>query len=253
MNPVRVVYHPVGAQSGAKLGAALGAETLSMNEGKTASPGPQWLIRYGTNVNTPTGKVGELNTGKAIGTQKHRIDQLHVLKMAGVDVPSWIPSPPSAGTPLIAHTVAHEHGLFGRTLSNVGKGDGVQFYPVGSTLDLKNHAFFTAVIPKARQFRVHVVRNKGCRREVMPLNPSDLIWNIDVNAKEVIAKHYPSNLIQVAVAAVKALKLDFGAVDIVQDKYNKLYVLEVNTAPGLGGDTLAWYVEKFKAIFKGAN
>jgi hypothetical protein len=44
-----------------------------------------------------------------------------------------------------------------------------------------------------------------------------------------------------------ALKLNFGAIDIIfNSKYNKAYVLEVNTAPGLAGTTTLKYTEQFQ-------
>lgn len=46
-----------------------------------------------------------------------------------------------------------------------------------------------------------------------------------------------------AVAAVNALGLDFGAVDVIWNDYQgQAYVLEVNTAPGLEGQTVDAYV-----------
>jgi glutathione synthase/RimK-type ligase-like ATP-grasp enzyme len=44
-----------------------------------------------------------------------------------------------------------------------------------------------------------------------------------------------------------ALGLDFGAVDIIQDDGGNFYVLEVNTAPGLEGQTIKSYAEGFNA------
>ena len=52
-----------------------------------------------------------------------------------------------------------------------------------------------------------------------------------------------------AVQAIAALGLDFGAVDIIQkDSDNSVYVLEVNTAPGLGegGSAIAAYAQAFQ-------
>ena len=51
-----------------------------------------------------------------------------------------------------------------------------------------------------------------------------------------------------AVAAVTALELDFGAVDVVVTATGKCYVLEVNTACGLAGTTLDKYVEVFRNL-----
>jgi D-alanine-D-alanine ligase-like ATP-grasp enzyme len=54
-----------------------------------------------------------------------------------------------------------------------------------------------------------------------------------------------------AVAAVGALGLDFGGVDIAWvEKGDKPYVLEVNTAPGLTDMTGGWYAQAFKEKYK---
>jgi len=51
---------------------------------------------------------------------------------------------------------------------------------------------------------------------------------------------------QLAIEAVKALGLDFGACDIIYNEYeDKHYFLEINTAPGLEGTTLESYVQAF--------
>lgn len=56
-----------------------------------------------------------------------------------------------------------------------------------------------------------------------------------------------SSILDNAVAAVKSLRLDFGAVDVIwNDHHQTAYVLEVNTAPGLEGTTLNKYVEVFQ-------
>ncbi len=64
---------------------------------------------------------------------------------------------------------------------------------------------------------------------------------------------YPSEARdQLAVKAVAALGLDFGAVDLIEDK-GKFYVLEVNTAPGIEDEMVPIYAEAIKelAIEKG--
>jgi len=55
---------------------------------------------------------------------------------------------------------------------------------------------------------------------------------------------------QLAIAAVAALGLDFGAVDLIYNKhYNQYYLLEVNTAPGLTGTTLINYTQEILKWF----
>jgi glutathione synthase/RimK-type ligase-like ATP-grasp enzyme len=56
----------------------------------------------------------------------------------------------------------------------------------------------------------------------------------------------PEDLYETAVSAVAALGLDFGAVDVIYNLHeNKCYALEVNTAPGLEGETMFSYVITF--------
>ncbi len=65
---------------------------------------------------------------------------------------------------------------------------------------------------------------------------------------------YPEEMGQVAIDAVNLLGLDFGAVDIGWNQYrNKLYVFEVNTAPGLTGTTLTNYTNAFKGYLYELN
>jgi len=57
----------------------------------------------------------------------------------------------------------------------------------------------------------------------------------------------PQGIETLALDAIAALGLDFGACDIIWNEHeNKCYILEVNTAPGLEGTTLISYV---KAIY----
>ena len=61
-----------------------------------------------------------------------------------------------------------------------------------------------------------------------------------------------------AMQAVRALDLDFGAVDVVVQAGSSIdtanfYVLEVNTSPGMEGTTLQRYIEFFRHRFTGST
>lgn len=61
----------------------------------------------------------------------------------------------------------------------------------------------------------------------------------------------PEDAATEAVNAISALDLDFGAVDLIyNEKENKSYVLEVNTAPGLFGTTLENYGKAIKSMME---
>ncbi len=66
-------------------------------------------------------------------------------------------------------------------------------------------------------------------------------FNIDPDVEDDITR--------VAAWALEALKLDFGAVDLIwSENDNRPYVLEVNTAPGLEGQTIDAYAEKIREL-----
>ncbi len=57
-------------------------------------------------------------------------------------------------------------------------------------------------------------------------------------------------LVDVCVAALSAVGLEFGAVDCCIDSEGNPWVIEINSGPGLEGSTFKSYVEEFKAAIK---
>ena len=63
-------------------------------------------------------------------------------------------------------------------------------------------------------------------------------------------KSLPKDIEMQAISACKALGLDFGAVDMCTDPSGKVWVIEVNTGPGLEESTFTSYVEVLKDKLK---
>lgn len=142
-----------------------------------------------------------------------------------------------------------------RATLNGHSGEGITLHGKGSVLP--DVPLYTRYVPKSHEYRLHVmtgevffVQQKKRRFEVQD---DDVNWQVrnfangftyanqDVNIND-MAK-------EMAVRAIKELKLDFGAVDIIYNaKQNKFFVLEINTAPGLFGTTLEKYVEQFQVF-----
>jgi glutathione synthase/RimK-type ligase-like ATP-grasp enzyme len=115
---------------------------------------------------------------------------------------------------------------------------------------------YTKYIKKDQEWRIHVFKGKvffeqrKARKKDVP--DEEVNWQVrnlkggfiyahqDVQASEEVKKQ--------AIMAIDALGLDFGAVDIITNKRGEAYVLEVNTACGLEGTTLAKYVEQFRGL-----
>ena len=63
-----------------------------------------------------------------------------------------------------------------------------------------------------------------------------------------IIKKCDPNMEKVAIAAVKSMGLDFGAVDCCTDINDNVFVFEINTGPGLEATSFDKYVEAFEKV-----
>ena len=116
---------------------------------------------------------------------------------------------------------------------------------------LKDH-YLMDWIEKAREYRVHIFKVETIRiaRKIPAVEHP--IWNnLNAHFKYEITV-FPKGLKTLAVKAVKALGYDFGAVDIIIDREGRLYVLEVNSAPGLDNpNTLKVYANSIRQYYLG--
>lgn len=140
--------------------------------------------------------------------------------------------------------------VLGRTACQQA-GSGIKVYGPGSVI--KDHQLYTKYIPKKREFRVHVFGGKAILvSEKRKKKGVDSDYVIRANHKGWVFCYKdvnePDGLRVLGVDAVGALGLDFGAVDIIyNEKLNKMYVLEVNSAPGLCSKTLEAYANEIAA------
>jgi glutathione synthase/RimK-type ligase-like ATP-grasp enzyme len=113
---------------------------------------------------------------------------------------------------------------------------------------------YTKYIQKSAEYRVHIVGNevlvqqKKQRHDAVVKDKFIRSWhNGWVFCKNDIV--IPEGIVDLARRAVLCLGLSFGAVDIIQGKKDgELYVLEVNTAPGLDNGTVETYVNGFSFL-----
>jgi hypothetical protein len=144
--------------------------------------------------------------------------------------------------------LSHGSRVFARHLLNSHSGRGIENLKQEKnkpwTLDEMPVApLYTLYIQKAAEYRVHMigreayfVQQKKKRRGVEVADPYIRSWhNGWIFCSQDI--QVPDGLVKLTADTLDALDLDFGAVDIIYGKDGELYVLEVNTAPGLDGET----------------
>lgn len=155
---------------------------------------------------------------------------------------------------LAGHTVVVRNKLTGHS------GDGIIIIEKGTVTSISDMMKFkaplyTRYVYKVKEYRVHVVAGKVIDTQQKIKDPDQEVktWKVRshdngfIFARNNITKCNARDTL--ATLACEALGLDFGAVDIIEDKKGRLYVLEVNTAPGLEGQTIDSYSKAFREAY----
>jgi glutathione synthase/RimK-type ligase-like ATP-grasp enzyme len=107
---------------------------------------------------------------------------------------------------------------------------------------------FMEFIDAPKEFRIHVFKGKSIRISQKAFTDDRKDYTTVKPDPELPKKH----LRHAAIAAVEALDLDFGTVDMLaSDDQQSVWVLEVNCAPGLGGSMPRVWAETFISYMEG--
>jgi hypothetical protein len=153
-------------------------------------------------------------------------------------------------------------------------GRGITYVPKGTQSPLPQSDFYTKYFPKTHEYRAHVFRGRlidltqkrlknGAKKDETASAESKIVRSLDngwVHTHEALdlSDSRRARLEEAACAAVSALGLDFGAVDILVYTPDKgprkgtdvVAVAEVNTAPGLGNEvTLKAYEDSITRYY----
>jgi hypothetical protein len=148
--------------------------------------------------------------------------------------------------------------VLGRDLDHGSQGNGITVYERGSALG--DHQFYVGYWRKHREFRVHVfmgqvifvqekLKKNGARDDptFSPyIRSHDRGWCFAFNHFN--TNPVPNGVREVAIAAVCALGLTFGAADIGWNERDGACCFEVNTAPGIEESSLQAYANAFGAL-----
>lgn len=264
------------------LADALGCKLATTKE----APLPRkirWVINLGisdssdkhqamvSRIGMTTQDIVRLNRFGSVSIASSKLGTLTHLRGSFVSHPSYTTSPDEANFKVLVEGKT----MIARTLDRASQGRGIEILTperVRQDGGILRAGLYTEAIDKGREYRVHVGALAGSyrvidvqrkiRRPDVEDTDRPFIWNHDngfifvrdgVNINTV-----PNSVLDVAVRAVRALGLHFGAVDIVVPRRGRAdvmtmpaYALEVNTAPGMVGRTVQRYAEYFKARCNG--
>ena len=146
-----------------------------------------------------------------------------------------------------------------RTILTGHSGDGIIIVNPGDPVP--DAPLYTKYIKKESEWRVHcykdnngVVKEFYVQRKIKDPNIAEpKTWLVRNHDNGFIFQHEnitpPEDVITQGELALAATGLDFGAVDVIYNKHEqKAYVLEVNSAPGLEGESVKKYADMFRSL-----
>ena len=206
------------------------------------------VINYGSSVLPiwlQRGLGNAINSPNAVAIASNKLLTFKTFLDKGIVCPDWTQSIVEAQA-----WIESGHVIVCRNLLNSHSGRGILL--AEHVHQLTNVCpLFVKYKKKRKEYRVHVFKGKiidfsekrRMRRDRRPDTFDGYIRNYAngwIFARNDVV--LPSDTGPLALDAVAALGLDFGACDVIWNEHeNKSYVLEVNTAPGLEGTTLMNY------------
>lgn len=147
--------------------------------------------------------------------------------------------------------VADGNTVFGRKYLNASCGKGIVVFDKENVLEMQGFPVFTKYKKKKREFRVHVFKDEVVnvtekkRRKEFDGERDTKIRNLANGYVFVQAvANEPPGLRELALSAAKVSGSDFRGVDIgYNEKKDELFVIEVNSAPGIQGTNVEKYLD----------
>lgn len=233
------------ASEGAKaLAKALDVKRIKHENSKyKAGPG-KVVINWGDSQLPKNLQASEvLNSPHVLGAMTNKLKFFQLMADTDVRIPEFTTDRQIAGAWLDQPgvIVVERHKLSGHSA------EGLRI--VENLLDITNAPLYTKYVPKKDEFRVHFFKG-----EIIDTQQKKKRLDFEGEANFKVRNHangfiYARNEIEVpedvlvqARRTIAACGLDFGAIDIIYNQKNReAYVLEVNTAPGLAGETVEVY------------
>lgn len=247
MKDLKIWSYNENSEGAKALGAILGAKRIKHN-GSTYVPGPnKSIINWGDSQMPQALRASKvINSPNVVGVFTNKLKFFELIG-EGVRTPDWTTDAAEAigwmndnKTIVVCRKVLTGHSGAGIVIAETPN------QVVAAPL-------YTKYVPKKEEYRVHFVGGKiiDVQQKKMRDGFKDANFKVRSHANGFVfcrgGVAPPADVIAQAEATIAATGLDFGAIDIVyNEKQGKAYVLEVNTAPGLEGETVQKYAQAFK-------
>lgn len=248
------IYRHNPASTGAKiLARALGIKMIKSEGSKFTPADDKVIINWGCgrDLNVDTRGVTVINQPERVANATNKRHFFELCRDGGsTNIPPFTTRKAEA-----EDWISNGNICFGRTKLQGSSGEGIVVCDNSEDLQrLPDNTLIVQYIKKKHEFRIHVgsgrVLDRQQKKKRRDVDLEDINWRIRSHANGFVFARQeikvPKQVDEQALAAMGAIGLDFGAVDVIwNDLHKKAYVLEINTAPGLEGSTVISYRKYF--------
>jgi glutathione synthase/RimK-type ligase-like ATP-grasp enzyme len=237
------------------------AHKLGIGFGTKPKRSRKKIIRWGYTGDLPRINIARnFPSVQSIANCSNKLKSLQILSDAGVLVPKFwtsleqITQERNLKYPMYSRKTHH---TMGKDIIMINNRDDL-------AKGFRNERYIVEGISYKKEYRIHIFNDEVISaskkyfreqlwQQIGSPQMKDLIRNngngwgyYDFQDNE----NVPNEAVNQAKKAVRALGLLWGAVDIIRNKDNKYYVLEVNSAPGLRDRRVDLYVNRFKELMR---
>ena len=254
MTRFRILPYKQGSRSAKALADALDGKVLRLQGSTYTWRQGDVLINWGA-VDAFSSTLSSirptLNPSAAIKNGSNKLTFFNKMASEGLaDIlpPFWTSKEdiPSEAFPVVCRTVLSGHSGAGIVIAR-------------DASELVEASLYTGYVKKKDEYRVHLGRNSegictiSVQRKALRNGTENPNWQVRNHVNGFVfvrdGVNPPSCVLDAARQVFESSGLDFGAVDVIyNDKKGKAYVLEINTAPGLEGQTVTDYASFFQSL-----
>lgn len=243
-----ITYRPK-SKGAASLAKVLKGKKLHHDDATVVPMGPP-VINWGNSSPIAAKSSIILNPPEKVKAASNKLRFFQTLRDAGFShmPPFYIPGDeiPDKAFPIVCRTILTGHSGKGIVIAN-------------ERSELVKAKLYVKYIKKAKEYRIHIGRLDeeqsiiAVQRKARKLDVPDeeVDWKVRSHKNGFVYTREDFDLPDVALDAAAEgfshLGLDFGAVDVIwNENAGRAYLLEVNTAPGLEGQTVNDYAAFFR-------
>lgn len=242
------------SEGAAELCMALGIRRIRHRSSNYVGSANKTVINWGSSaLPAPVLSSRILNAPVIVAQMSNKLTFFEAMQETDCRTPDWTASRAQA----IAWSLEGAT-ICVRAILNGHSGNGLSIYQA-DLVELPNAPLYTKYVKKKAEYRLHFVNGqvidvqRKIKRPEFVGTPNWHIRNHDngfIFVRNGVREALPVDVLTQAQHCIDNSRgLDFGAVDVIyNEQQDHAYVLEINSAPGLSGETVTNYANAFRGM-----